>query len=66
MKIPTADLTKPKLSGAWVIGAFVAGLILMAVFAAVSYVFNKGKSVAAQASQKVTGAAGNPAQFYLS
>jgi hypothetical protein len=67
MNVPTADLTKPKASTGWVIGAFFAGLLLMGVMTVVSWTFGKAKTVGKSATGKITGSgSGENTQFYLS
>lgn len=54
-----ADLTKPKLSIGYVIGASVAVVVLLAVFALGGYMYSKVKGATSGVTAGATGAVGS-------
>lgn len=66
-----ADLAKPKLSLSWILPAIVGCAILVGVWRAGNWLFDKAENLAAPVTSKVTQTAGAAAgqtaeMFYLS
>lgn len=54
-----ADLTKPKLSLGYVVGASIAVMVLLAVFAIGGYLYSKAKNATTGVTSGASGAVGS-------